>query len=162
MSPSTRWRCTAGHVAKCGTVCPRPPAWRLEPLEGTHLWRNRKKDGFHGNTGLAGRRVSDAASPIYRESNHGKTGKGRPVLGTAHGGYGLAKSRWFRSNTMVVWGRFTVLSNHGSFPVWGPRNSARYWTGTPTLAASRFRKPKRLRSFGNYLSIQPQKTMWAT
>ena len=48
----------------------------------------------------------------------------------------LAKSWWFRSNIMVVLNRFMVLSNHGSFKVGGARNSACYWTGTPTLAAA--------------------------
>ena len=28
-----------------------------------------------------------------------------------------------------------VLSNHGSFKVWGGESSVCYWTGTPTLAA---------------------------
>ena len=36
-------------------------------------------------------------------------------------------------------------------PVGGPRNGARYWTGTPTLAGAQFREPKRLRSFGKLL-----------
>ena len=125
-------RCTAGHVAKCGTVCPRPPAWRMEPLEGTHLWRNRRKDGFHGSTGLAGRRVSGAASQIRRESNHGKTGKRRPALGLETAVAGLAKSRWFRSNITGVWNGITVVSIHGSFKVGGGQNSVCYWTGTLT------------------------------
>ena len=95
----------------------------LVVFKGVRLWR--RKDGFHGSTGLAGRRVSGAASQNYRESNHGKTGKGRPVLGTAPGHVGAAKSRWFRSNIMVVLNRFMVLSIHGSFPVGGPRKKQR-------------------------------------
>ena len=93
-----------------------------------------------------------AASQIHRESNHGETGNGDPLWGLKpavlarpnHGNY-------FRSNIMVVWNRFMVLSNHGSFPLWAPRNSARYWTGTPTLGGAGFRKLKRLRSFEKLL-----------
>ena len=85
---------------------------------------------------MARRGVVGAASQIYRESNHGKTGKGRPVLGTETADDRLAKSRWFRSNIMVVWNRLVVLSNHGTLPIWAPRSSARYWIGTPTLAAA--------------------------
>ena len=92
--------------------------------------------------------------PVWGPRNSARYGKTRqnrkrrPVLGIAPGSDGPAKSRWFRGNFTAVWSRFTVLSIHGSFPVRAPRNSARYWTGTPTLAATRFRKPKRLRSFG--------------
>ena len=115
------------------------------------------------NSLMARRTAVGAASPNRRESIHGETGKGDPFWGWEPGYVHLAKSRWFRSNIVVVWNRFMVLSIHGSFWVWAPRNSARYWTSTPTLAPLRFRKPKRLSPFGkNYLSIQSQKRMWAT
>ena len=57
--------------------------------------RNRRKDDFHGSTGLARRNVVGAASQIYRESNHGETEKGGPL--------------WGLKAVMLVW------PNHGVF-----------------------------------------------
>ena len=74
----------------------------------------------------------------------------------------MAKSRWFRNRITAVWHRITALPIHGGLEVGGGQNGVCYRTGTPTLAGAQFRKPKRLKSFENYLSIQPQKTMWAT
>ena len=62
---------------------------------------------------------------------------------------------------------------HGGLgPIHGGLDSWRFWSwGRPkqrppldrhTHSRLGFREPKRLRSFGNYLSIQPQKTMRAT
>ena len=128
-------------------MCPRLPAWRLEPLEDTRLSRNRRKDGFDGNSSLVRHSADGVAALKHRESNHGKSGKGRAVLGVEMAVAHLAKSRWFRSNIMVVWNRIMVLSNHGTFPVWGSRNGVCYRTGIPTLADAQFREPKRLKSF---------------
>ena len=88
---------------------------------------------------MARRGVVGAASQNRHDSNHEETGKGDPFWGWETGRVHMAKSRWFRSNIMVVLDRFMVLSNHGSFPVWGPRNSACYRTGTLTLAHTRTR-----------------------
>ena len=43
-----------------------------------------------------------------------------------------------------------------------PETAPPHWTGTHTHSGAGFREPKRLKSFENYLSIQPQKTMRAT
>ena len=130
-----------------GRACPRLPAWRLEPLEGTHLSRNRRKDGLDGNSSLVGHSADGVAALKRRDSNHGKTRKGRPVLGLKHAVVHLAKSWWFRSNMMVVWKGIMVLSNHGTFPVWGSRNSVCYRTGTPTLAAGTVYKTQKTKVF---------------
>ena len=42
---------------------------------------------------------------------------------------------------MAVLNQIVVLLIHGSFPVWAPRNSARYWTGTHTLAGVSLENP---------------------
>ena len=104
--------------------------------------RNRRKDDFHGSTGLARRNVVGAASQIYRESNHGETEKGGPLWGLKaallvwpnHGGFG--------SHFTGVRDRITALPNHGTFPSSGPPNRVRYWTGTPTLALHGLENPK--------------------
>ena len=83
--------------------------------------------------------VLGAASQNRHDSNHKETGKGDPFWKWEPGGAQTAKSRWFRSNIIVVWNRFMVLSNHGSFEVVGGQNSACYWTGTLTLAHTRTR-----------------------
>ena len=114
------------------------------------------------NRRMAWRGVVGAASQIHRQYNHGETGKGDPfwflnwrvTVWPNHGG--------FQCHFTGVRSRIAVLPNHGTLHVGGPRNGARYWTGTPTLAAAEFREPKRLRSFGNYLSIQSQKTRSTT
>ena len=70
---------------------------------------------------------------------------------------------------MEVWGvvswRFGPI--HGGLNSWRFLGSGRPKHRPPLhrhtrTRAPRFREPKRLRSFGNYLSIQPQKTMRAT
>ena len=107
---------------------------------------------------MARRSAVGAASQNRRESNRGETGNGDPLW--------HLNSRW---PATVNWPAYHggLGPIRGTFksryvPGWEARNSARYWTGTPTLAGARFREPKRLRSCGNYLSIQSQKTMWPT
>ena len=63
---------------------------------------------------MARRSAVGAVPQNRRELNHGETGKGDPF--------------WGLKPVVGVW------PNHGSLPVGGARNGARYWTGTPTLA----------------------------
>ena len=76
--------------------------------------RNRRKDGFHGRTGLAWRSAVGAASQIHRESNHGEIGKGARFSGLNP----RLLARGFRSYIMVVWNQIMVFPNHGS---WDPK-----------------------------------------
>ena len=80
--------------------------------------RNRRKDDFHGSTGLARRNVVGSASQIYRESNHGETEKGGPLWGLKaavlvwpnHGVF-ESISRWF--GTRSWWFQIMVLYRFG-------------------------------------------------
>ena len=75
--------------------------------------RNRRKDGFHGGTGLARRSAVGAAPRNHRELIHGETGNGDPLWGLnpavpvwpIHGGLG--------AHFMVIWTQFAVIWIHG-------------------------------------------------
>ena len=69
---------------------------------------------------------------LYHELYHGETGKNDPLWGASpavpvrpfHGGFGCP--------FMVIRVQFMVIWIHGDLLGGGARNSARYWTGTPT------------------------------
>ena len=75
--------------------------------------RNRRKDGFHGGTGLARRSAVGAAPRNHRELIHGETENGDPLWGLnpvvlarpIHGGSG--------GHFMVIWAQFMVIWIHG-------------------------------------------------
>ena len=74
-----------------------------------------------------------AAPRNHRELIHGETENGDPLWGLKavmpvrpiHGGFG--------GHFMVIWSQFMAIWIHGDLRAGAPRNSARYWTGTPTL-----------------------------
>ena len=85
---------------------------------------------------MARRRVAGSASQNHRELIHGETENGDPLWGLnavmpvrpIHGGLGC--------HFMVIWTQFMVIWIHGGLRAGTPRNSARYWTGTPNLAGT--------------------------
>ena len=100
-----------------------------------------------------------AESQNHRESNHGKTGNGDPFWGL--------KSVWAKwPNHGGFGGHFTGITDNFQITavsrLGGPETAPATGQAHPHHVAARFREPKRLRSFGNYLSIESQKTKWAT
>ena len=129
------------------SVCSRLPAWRLEQLEATHVFQNKRKSGFHGSTCLAWRSAVRAASQMYRDLNHEETRTREPLRGLKPGMPVWALHGGFGSHFTVIWIQLMVFSSHGNFSSWEARNSVPPWTGTPPHATLRFREPKRLSSF---------------
>ena len=112
-------------------------------LDATHVSRrNKRKRGFRGGTGLPWRSAGGATTPCHHELNHGETGNCDPLWGLKpvmpvrpfHGGFG--------DPFMVIWAQFMVIWIHGDLLGGGARNSARYWTDTPTLAPHDLENPK--------------------
>jgi hypothetical protein len=82
---------------------------------------------------MAQRSAVGATTPFHHELNHGGIEDCDPLWGGSpavrarpfHGGVG--------SHFMVIRVQFMVAWIHGDLPGGDARNSARYWTGTPTL-----------------------------
>ena len=80
----------------------------------------------------ARRSAVGATAPFHHELYHGETANGDPLwdlkpalpVRPFHGGFG--------GPFMVIRIQFMVIWIHGDLPGEGARNSARYWTGTPT------------------------------
>ena len=152
-------RAMSPSVVQC---VPDPPrgAW--------NLWRARACGETEGRTDFTAVPISRGAeslAPRLRTTVNqitAKPEKGDPfwglkpvvTVGPNHGGF-EAISRQFGADSWHF--QFTVVSQcgrPGTAPATGQAHthSRQAW----------FRKPKRLRSLGDFLSIQPQKTMWPT
>ena len=113
---------------------------------GTHVFQNKRKNRFHGNTCLAWRSAVRAASQMYRDLHHEETRKREPLRGLNPGMLVWALHGGFGWHFTVIRIQLMVFSSHGNSSTWEARNRVPP-LDRHTHSHPQFREPKRLSSF---------------